>query len=175
MLQLESGLAISVPEADLLVGPFRDKYDSSAAAGMPAHITLLYPFKHPSELNEHVTEQLKQCFASFRAFDFSLSVIRRFAGGVLYLAPEPDEPFRRLTLAVWDCFPDTPPYAGRYSRVVPHLTLAQLAGEQQADRVATEFAQASPGQLPICAIASEIALMDTLTGSWQVRTTIPLG
>ena len=175
MLQLESGLAILVPEADLLVGPFRDKYDSSAAAGMPAHITLLYPFKHPSELNEHVTEQLKQCFASFRAFDFSLSVIRRFAGGVLYLAPEPDEPFRRLTLAVWDCFPDTPPYGGRYSRVVPHLTLAQLAGEQQADRVATEFAQASPGQLPICAIASEIALMDTLTGSWQVRTTIPLG
>lgn len=86
-------------------------------------------------------EKLGQCFASFRTFDFSLSTIRRLPGGVLYLAPQPDEPFRRLTLAVWDCFPETPPYGGRYSRVVPHLTLAQLANEQQADQVAADFAQ----------------------------------
>ena len=175
MLPLESGLAVLVPGAEPLVRFFRDKYDPSAAAGMPAHITLLHPFKPPDEIGDEVIENLNQCFANFRAFDFALTTIRRFAGGVLYLAPLPDEPFRRLTLAVWGCYPETPPYGGKYSSVVPHLTLAQMVSEQQADQVAAEFVQASRGQLPICATAREIALMDTLTGSWQVRTTILLG
>jgi 2'-5' RNA ligase len=142
---------------------------------VPAHITLLYPFKPPDAIGEPVIEKLRQCFASFRAFDFSLAKIRRFPDGVSYLAPEPGEPFRRLTLTVWDCFPETPPYGGRYSSVVPHLTLAQLGNEQQGDQAAAEFVQASRGQLPIRATVSEIALMDTLSGSWQLRTAIPLG
>jgi hypothetical protein len=33
--------ALVVPEAEPLVKPFRDRYDPSAAAGVPAHITLL--------------------------------------------------------------------------------------------------------------------------------------
>jgi len=78
---------------------------------MPAHITLLYPFKPPDEIGDSVIEKLNQCFAGFRASDFTLATIRRFPGGVLYLAPEPDESFRRLTMAVWDCYPETPPYA----------------------------------------------------------------
>jgi 2'-5' RNA ligase len=174
MLPLESGLAVLVPEAEPLVRSFRDKYDLSAAGVATAHITLLYPFKHPSEINQRVTEQLKQCFASFRAFDFSLSTIRRLPGGVLYLAPQPDELFRRLIVAVWECYPETPPYGGKYSGVVPHLTVAQLADEQQAEQVAVELERASQGLLPIHATARQIALMDTLTGSWQLRTTIPL-
>jgi 2'-5' RNA ligase superfamily protein len=114
-------------------------------------------------------------FHKFSGIRFFAAHDRRLPGGVLYFAPQPDEPFRRLILAVWDCFPETPPYGGRYSSVVPHLTLARLASEQQADQVAAEITQASRGQLPICATASEIALMDTLSGSWQVRTTILLG
>jgi len=45
----------------------------------------------------------------------------------------------------------------------------------EIERIAAEFAAAADRTLPIRATASEIALMDTLTGSWQVRTTIPLG
>ena len=111
MLPLESGLAVLVPEAERLVGPLRDKHDPSAAAGMPAHITLLYRFKPPDEIGETEIEKLKQCFASFRSFDFSLAAVRCFPGRVLYLAPEPDEPFRRLTLAICDCFPQHRPMA----------------------------------------------------------------
>jgi 2'-5' RNA ligase len=175
MLPLESGLAVLVPEAEALVGSFRSRYDPSAAAGMPAHITLLYPFKPPDELGEAEIGTLNQCLSGFRRFDFSLTTTRRFPSGALYLAAEPDEPFRQLTLAIWNCYPETPPYGGRYSSVVPHLTVGQLADEQQAEQVAVEFARASQGQLPIHATASEIALMHTLTGSWQLRTTIPLG
>jgi len=141
---------------------------------MPAHITLLYPFKPPDEIGDAVIEKLNQCFAGFRAFDFTLATIRRFPGGVLYLAPEPDESFRRLIMAVWDCYPETPPYAGRYSNIAPHLTVAQLTDEQQADQVVCEFTRASQGRLAIHTTAREIALMDTLAGIWQVRTTFTL-
>jgi hypothetical protein len=58
MLPIESGLVVLAPEAEFLVGPFRAKYDPSAAAGMPAHITLLYPFKQPDEIGEAVIEKL---------------------------------------------------------------------------------------------------------------------
>ena len=175
MLPLESGLAVLVPEAEHLVRPFREEHDPSAAAGMPAHITLLYPFKPPYEICDSVMEKLNRCFAGFSSFDFSLAKICRFPGAILYLAPEPDEPFRRLTLAVWDYYQETPPYCGKDSNVVPHLTLAKVDNEQQADQAAAEFAQASRGQLPIRVTLSEIALMDTLSGSWQLRTAIPLG
>lgn len=41
----ESALVMLVPQSEALVRSFRDRYDPSAAEGIPAHITLLYPFK----------------------------------------------------------------------------------------------------------------------------------
>jgi len=175
MLPIESALVVVVPEAEQLVGPFREKYDPSAAAGMPPHITLLYPFKPPDDISEAELGNLSLCFACLGQFDFSLAAIRRFAGGVLYLAPEPDEPFRRLSLVIWQRYPKVPPYGAKYSNIVPHLTVAQLADERQLDHIADQFARASQGKLPIRATASEIALVEKRAGSWQARTTLALG
>jgi 2'-5' RNA ligase len=174
IFRLETALVVLVPEAESLVRPFRDRHDPSAAAGMPAHITLLYPFKAPGDISAAVLGDLRLCFAGFRQFDFSLAAIRQFAGGVLYLAPEPDEPFRRLTLAICERYPETPPYGGRYSNIVPHLTVADLTDGRQFDRVAEEFARASQGKLPIRATAREAALMERRAGNWQLRTALPL-
>jgi hypothetical protein len=175
ILRLETALVVLVPKAESLVKPFRDRHDPSAAAGMPARITLLYPFKPPGDISAAVLGELRLCFAGFRQFDFSLTAIRQFAGGVLYLAPKPDEPFRRLTLAVCARYPDTPPYGGRFANIVPHLTVAELMERRQFDRVADEFARASRGKLPIRATAREIALMERRAGNWQLRTALPLG
>ena len=46
----ESALVILVPEAEPLVRPFRHRFDPSAALGVPAHITLLYPFIAPEQM-----------------------------------------------------------------------------------------------------------------------------
>lgn len=174
MSSIESALVVLVPEAEALVKAFRDRHDPSAAAGVPAPITLLYPFKSPDEIGASVLDRLRQCFARFAPVHFSLAVTRRFPG-VLYLAPEPDEPFRRLTLAIWDCYPETPPYGGKYSDIVPHLCVAQLADEQKLYRIAEEFTQVSQGQVPTHATATEVALMNNKSGRWRVRTTLRLG
>jgi hypothetical protein len=90
----------------------------------------------------------RYCFARFEPIQFSLSAIRRFPIEVLYLAPEPDEPFRQLTLSIWNLFPETPPYRGKWSDIVPHLSVAQLVNEQQIAAVAEDLAKASQGKLP---------------------------
>jgi 2'-5' RNA ligase len=171
---MESALAILVPEAEGLVRSFRDRYDPSAKAGMPEHITLLYPFKSPNKIDGLVLDTLRDCFSRFQPFKFSLMTINQFPGEVLYLVPEPEEPFRQLTLAIWRCYPETPPYGGRYSTVVPHLTAAHLVGEERLGEVAREFEQAAQGRLPIEAQAAEVALMDMRSGRWEIYTTFKL-
>ncbi len=172
---VETALVVLVPEAEALVKPFRDRYDPSAGAGMPAHITLLYPFKPPDLIDDVVLDELRGCFTRFAPIQFSLGPIRRFPTEVLYLAPEPDEPFRQLTLAIWQRYLETPPYGGKWPDIVPHLSVAWLADEQRLKSVTNDFAEASQTRLPIRATASEVALMDNRSGRWQVRAKFELG
>jgi len=51
MLSIESALVVLVPEAEAWVHSFRDRYDPSAAAGVPAHVMLLYPFRPPHNID----------------------------------------------------------------------------------------------------------------------------
>ena len=171
----ESALVLLVPEAEHLVKSFRDRYDPSAAAGVPAHITLLYPFKPPDTVDEAVLAWLHRCFQRFTPFRFTLAPIRRFIDGVLYLAPEPDEPFRQLVLAIWDQYPETPPYGGKWPDIVPHLSVAWVKDEQQLNRIADDFAKASQGKLPIPATAAQVALMEKRSGHWFIRAAFKLG
>jgi 2'-5' RNA ligase len=174
---IESALVFLVPEAEALVGPFRDRHDPAAAAGMPAHITLLYPFRPPEEIDAAVESGLRQCFAGFAPFPFVLAETRRFEApdAVLYLAPEPAEAFRALTLAIWQRWPETPPYGGRHADIIPHLSVAQVANRRQLEVIARRFAPAAEAVLPIRAVAIEVALMDTRSGRWRIRTTFGLG
>lgn len=174
MVTVQSALVILVPEAEALVQPFRNRYDPTAAAGMPAHITSLYPFLPPDHIDAAAIESIGDCVSAISPFDFVLTRTRRFPG-VLYLAPEPDEPFRRITQAIWQRYPQTPPYGGRFPDIVPHLSLADRLAESHLDRVAEEFAAAAQGKLPVRGQATEIALVDNRSGSWRVCVTIRLG
>jgi 2'-5' RNA ligase len=141
---------------------------------VPAHITVLYPFKRPDGIDGAVHDDLRRCFSRFSSFDFTLTAIRRFSDEVLYLAPEPEEPFRQLTLAVWGYSPETPPYGGRFSEIVPHLTIAQPRNGRPLSEIVREFKDASRGALPIHARASEVTLIDTMSGRWRISATFRL-
>jgi 2'-5' RNA ligase len=172
---MESTLVILVPKCEGLVRSFRDRYDPAAKAGMPAHITLLYPFKPPDKIDAVVLDTLRDCFFCFPPFKFSLAAINQFSSETLFLVPEPEDPFRELTWGIWRCYPKTPPYRGRYSTVVPHLTVASLVSEQRLAEVAGEFEEAAQGCLPIRTEATEVALMDSRSGRWEINTTFKLG
>lgn len=167
-MPVESALVILVPEAEALVESFRNQYDPSAAVGIPAHVTVLYPFKAPGDLTPDVIHSLEQLFAEFPAFQAVFTELQRFPN-VLYLSPEPADPFRLLIKTVAARFPETLPYGGEFTEIIPHLTVAQVNEPQQLEEIAAAFARAAKNRLPIPTRVKEIALMDNGGGYWQVR------
>ena len=90
-----TALIVAVPEAEALVGAWRKRYDN-ASLGIPAHVTLLFPFVPSEKANDTLLAKLRALFAAQPAFSFSLPRVARFPE-VAWLAPEPATPFRRLT------------------------------------------------------------------------------
>ena len=168
----ESAVVLCVPEAEPLVGRWRRQYDMAAAAGVPAHITLLYPFVPPERLDERVEAELGAVAGEREPFDFVLRRTARFPEGpLLYLAPEPPEPFLRLTEAIAAAWPEHPPYEGAHDEVVPHLTVASAE-----DPVLDEIAEALEPQLPIRASANKALLLEEgEDGFWRRRRAFLLG
>lgn len=164
----ESALAVLIPEAEALVEPFRQQYDPSAATGVPAHVTILYPFKPPDDLTGDVIQILRDLFNELPAFTVSFNKIMHFPDAI-FLAPEPAEPFRQMTRLVADRFPETPPYRGEFNEIVPHLTVAQESDPQKLAGIAADFKQAALNQLPISARINKVSLLVNSSGYWQVR------
>lgn len=84
----ESAFAVNVPEAEPYVGGLRERFDPVARLGMPAHITLLYPFAPPELISHGVLDKVRLALSSAAGFEFRLARIGRFPDA-LYLAPDP--------------------------------------------------------------------------------------
>lgn len=115
----------AVPKAEPVVSEHRQQLDVAAGWGVPAHVTVLYPFVAPEALSDTLITTLAAVVRSVRAFDVCFGRTRWFGQDVLWLDPEPAQPFRELTAAVWRAFPQHPPYGGAYADVIPHLTIAE--------------------------------------------------
>jgi 2'-5' RNA ligase len=151
-------LIVPVPAADRLV------HESARDAGMPAHITLLYPFLEPGEVDEDVEAELGLLFAGERAFDFELTDVGLFPG-VVYVAPNPVAPFVALTELLARRWPENPPYGGSFNDIVPHLTVAHGA------RVPSGLDKL----LPLPARAAEAWLVTRAGSRWVKRASFPFG
>jgi 2'-5' RNA ligase len=167
---VETALLVPVPAAEALVHEHRLALDPVAPLGVPAHITLLYPFVPPAALDADMERSLGEVVAGFAAFDFELRDVRRFASGVVYLAPDPERPFTALTEAFTARWPEYQPYGGDFDTVIPHLTVAKLNGAP----VAPLEAKLRPG-LPVATQATEVWLMEGSTeAGWARRAIFPL-
>ena len=167
-MAIEAALIIAVPEAEPLVQTLRERFDWSAAQGVPAHITILYPFMPPGEITPEVVAELRDLFAHFPAFEFTLPETRRFPT-VLYLAPSPAESFKALTQAVVERYPEYPPYGGEYADMTPHLTIADRLEAEQLDNLEREFLNQHGAQLPVKATTNEVLLIENSSGRWETR------
>jgi 2'-5' RNA ligase len=170
----ESALVVLIPEAEHLVAPFRERYDPSAAEGMPAHITINYPFTPLWPNWYEVLLALEGLFEEIAQFSFSLPQIGQFPD-VIYLGPVPIEPFRDMIAGVTSRFPESPPYSGQIEEVVPHLTVAQIGDREKLRAVAEDFERHAAGHLPIQCRADSVWLMDNRTGEWEPQFEFLLG
>ena len=59
MTVLESALIVPVPEVEPLVGLHRAALDPAAKLGVPAHVTIVYPFLPPEQITDHVRRTVR--------------------------------------------------------------------------------------------------------------------
>ena len=170
----ESALVVLVREAEALVGSFRDAHDRTAALGMPAHITVLYPFLDPDRIDAGILRTLRDHFRSQSEFELFLVKTGQFPG-VLYLAPEPAAPLVSLIDGLAEVFPGVLPYGGRFSEPIPHLTVAEVKDPAELPAIAERFARKAEDHLPIAFAVSAIALMEERAGRWHRKEEFPLG
>jgi 2'-5' RNA ligase len=167
-----SYLIIAVPEAEPAVAQHRQRLDSSAANGVPAHITVLGPFMPTETIDAPVLAKLDRLFAGASRFRFRLDHTDWFGEDVVWLAPRDPGPFRALTQRVHEAFPGFPPFEGQFGDVVPHLTVGQ--GHPVSDLRAAESAVQS--HLPIDAQATAVTLVTRqfAGGRWTATATFSL-
>lgn len=169
----ESAVLVVVPEAEPVVGAYRARLDRAAGWGVPAHVTVLYPFVPPERIDAAVLAALGAAVASVPAFDLVLRRLRWFDERVLWLAPEPDAPFVELTRAVCARFPEHRPYGGAHNDVIPHLTV----GHDVPVGVLRAAADAVAPRLPVRAAVTGVQVMagSAQPYSWRVLASLPLG
>ena len=168
--------AIVVPVT--LPGPLetvRQEHVENARLGVPAHVTLLFPFVRAASIERGDLERVRASISRTAAFDVEFREVSSFDpmpanDGVAWLAPEPAAPFIALTEALAAAFPEYPPYGGIHDTVIPHLTLAEVDVDLPALGAATR------PELPFRRRVDAAALiLEDEAGRWRIAERLPLG
>jgi 2'-5' RNA ligase len=152
----QTALLVEVPQAEPLVSSWRLGYDPVAANGVPAHITVLFPFVAPDGIDDAVLRAVADVAASVEPFEFELTAVDEFPG-VVWLRPAPEDRFRDLTARLWAAFPDHPPYEGRHADSQPHVTVAMVDDEDQpalSSRIRADLEH----RLPVTSVATSLSV-----------------
>jgi 2'-5' RNA ligase len=169
---MTTALVVLAPKAERFVGPHRALHDPSARIGVPAHVTLIVPFlADPIPLGG--LGELRAFFADCPPFDYELGRLGRFPK-TLFLAPEPEEPFRDLTRALVDRF-GIKPYGGMFwPDIAPHLTIGDGLEPPAVDALEAELGASLEAVRPIRDSALEVTLFAKRGGWWHEVTRFPL-
>jgi len=171
---LETAVLVPMPGLAAAVDRHRRQFDLTASWGAPPHVTVLYPFVPPREVDDALLAGLTDLLGSVPGFDCSFTATGWFGEEVLFLAPEPDEPFRRLTATVAGAFPDHPPYRGAHGNPTPHLGIGQRRLGDLAGLHAAEQALRPELPLPVQVRTAALWAGSREPGSWRPVADLPL-
>jgi 2'-5' RNA ligase len=142
----------------------REHARESVAAGIPFHVTLLHPFGE-------LADEARAFFAQREPFGFELTRIAAWPD-VVYAVPEPDDELLACMRALFERFPEWPPYGGSHDDVIPHATLGEnIDGLALRDDVARRLAPHLPHR---CQARDVSVLEECADGGWRERERLPL-
>ena len=159
--------ALIVPLLPLqtLLQPFLLEHIRSPAAQVPPHITLHVPFLPLISITSKVLDDIGQLCAVISPFAVRLATFKRFPlAGVVYLQPEPTEPFLELSRAIQRRYPEAPP---DFPDPVMHLTLAYGYAATELDNIEHLFTQLYSQHLPLEAEATTVSLYVKQDNIWR--------
>jgi len=172
----ESALLLRCPAAEPAVGAWRARLDLAAAVGVPAHVTVTYPFAAVDRLSPSDHALLEGLFGAVPSFALVGERTAWFGDTVLYVELTGAAAVAGLTDAVTTAFPAYPPYGGAYAEVVPHLTVGD-----DHDRSALRAAEdAVRDHLPFTQVVTQVELWSGPSpglgrGRWRLVRAYPLG
>ena len=138
-------------------------------AGVPAHVTLLWPFAEEGSLDADVLDTVTRIVARHAPLDLVLGEGRRFPD-TLYASVEPDAPLRALQAELAAAFPTLPLYGGEHT-FVPHVSVVEGAAATMPEA----FADPAWAELPVRHHAGAVGLITRRNGTWGSRHQFPLG
>lgn len=141
----ESAVVVRVPALDQPIGSLRRRFDLPLKPnGIPPHITLIVPFLTREELAQApVMSELRDLCARVEPFSVCFAGTARFPR-VLYLAPEPAQPFITLAQALTAHWPQLSSRVTRGGQIVPHLTVTTSRPRRTLDAVDAALAPLLP-------------------------------
>lgn len=170
MIEGQTALVLTIPEAEAAVGRWRRRYDPVTVLGVPAHVTVLFPWAPLARVGPDDRPGLAGICAATAPIDITFSRLGRFPR-TLWLDPEPPEPIRALTEAVTQRWPAYPPYGGEFADPVAHLTIADQQDLDGLDHVV----EAVEAHLPVRAHVAELTLLTLRARRWTVDSAFRLG
>jgi hypothetical protein len=155
----DSALVVMVPEAGPVVADLRLRHDRVAAHGVPAHVTVLYPFVPRREVDASVRDALASIFAAIPAFDYRFERVVRLGPATVVLDPVPASAFSQLTDAAHRRWPEHAPYGGVYDVVIPHLTVGDGVDVELVPALESDAQAALEASGPVSGRATAVTLI----------------
>jgi 2'-5' RNA ligase len=140
-----------------------------ATSGVPAHVTLLYPFAEEAQLEPQVFDDVAAIAARHPVLRLTLGEGRRFPD-TLYASVEPDGPLRALQAELAAAFPTLPLYGDAFA-FVPHVSIVE--GPASTDPRA--FDDPAWSELPVEQDVDAVDLITGGDGRWATRHRFSLG
>ncbi len=153
---------IALPSG-LLPSPRR----SLLRAAIPHHVTILYPFVPPADLDGDVVAAVARVARQHSAFDFALASTDHFPN-VTFMTVEPSEPFLALIDSFQRAWPQYPRYDDKFTTVIPHVTIAARPHPPAVEeRVAA--------RLPVQTVADSVEIWRSgLVRGWRCHARVEL-
>jgi 2'-5' RNA ligase len=145
------------------IGTYLNAHSPAAAAGLGAHLTLLFPFLPGTAVHTDEIATLRRFFSDRKPLQISLIGTARFPG-LLYLTLANEASIRRLVGELRDQFPGLPPFAGQFSNPTPHVTIARADDDRTLDRLENLFWQRYRHLFPLALNVRKAALIQERDG-----------
>lgn len=130
-----------VPAADPVLAEVADSHPHAVRPGLPAHVSLLYPFLDASRIDVTTLEWLRALAAAQPPVELSFDEVGREPGFVYLDASQ----LGALAEQVWGRWPEILPYGGQFGpRPGAHVTVAMGISEDEADSIAERAAKLLP-------------------------------
>ena len=162
-----AGLFVVVP-ADDLVGDFRRRHHAaSVARKLPPHVTVWFPFRPVSAVDDALRAELARHFSGLAPFAAELTGVGRFARHV-WLAPEPRDRFVELMQTTRGRFRDASFGEEAHREPVPHLTIGEARRGEDVEQLEARARGELEPLLPFGFMVAAVSLLEEgADGLWH--------